>query len=364
MASGHGSDINLEGWAAEDIEATFSQFAGIGATAGLPEQPRFVAGVAYLLRERKAFLDANCQSAVNDIAIFVLKPTPPDSTPSAVRVPMVNNGRTEVGGRLWFTAPTANSAHYVTLPYESNDDDARFTYVTDELNLGSLPTLIFDPRTVTPQLRWYPEGLKQLDNVELKPLAGDVSPDDVFEAIDLLYMRHFVTPDGLPHGVSLWHDASRHRPLRNAEALVQSHLMTGLTLRFPHCIVRHEQPETSGRNDLEIEQIDPNDHSVVTRHAVIELKVLRSYRYSGSSVSEPETRRWIKDGVIQAMAYRNEKNIQWSALCCFDMREDDEGDGVCFTHVRNIAAALDVILGRWFIYKSARDYRRALSNSP
>ena len=271
---------------------------------------------------------------------------------------MVDNGRTMVVGRLWFTAAAVVSAHYVELPNDT-DDDGRFSYVANDLDLGSQPTLIFDPRTVSPLLRWYPEGLSQPDNVELKPLAGDVNPNDVFDAIDLLYQECFVTPISLPQGINLWCEAGRHWPRRDAEALVQSLLKAGLVLRFPHCTVRHEQTQQAGRTDLEIEQSDPLDNTVVRRQAIIELKVLRGFGSKGATVSEAYTREWIQKGVQQAAAYRANKNARWSALCCFDMRVDDAGDTACFTHVIEDATRLEVRLKRWFLYASSEDYRVA-----
>ena len=274
---------------------------------------------------------------------------------------MLDNGHTKVVGRLWFTSAAVVSAYSVELPQDSSDD-RRFSFVTDELDLGSHPTLIFDPRTVSPQLRWYAAGLSQPDKVELKPLEGDVSPEAVYEAIEQLYQECFVTPSGLPQGVNLWQRADRHWPRVDAEALVQSHLKAGLVMRFPYCKVRHEQPQQAGRTDLEIDQLNPVDRSITTRHAIVELKVLRSFHSSGSNVSDKHTKDWVEEGVRQASAYRTNTSARWSALCCFDMRMDDAGDNACFAHVEELADKLDVFLRRWFLYASSSAYRKATTS--
>ncbi len=351
----------LGGWSDEDFAATVSQNRGVGADADLPDANRFLAGVVQLLRRRSAELDRRRESDDIDIAIFILRPRPPDSITDAQRQPMIDNGLTKVNGRLWITAAPVISAHYVELP--DGTDDGRFSFVADDHDLGSLPTLIFDPRTAPPQLRWYPEGLVQPDNMELIPLEGAVSPEDVFNTIDRVYRRCFITPGGLPQGVNLWADSSKFRVLRNAEALIQSLLMAGLAMRFPFCTIRHEQSQLTGRTDLEIEQPDPLDRSRVTRHAIMELKVLRSFRSSGSTVSDHETDEWIKEGVRQAAVYRIDKEFQWSALCCFDMRTGDRDDDTTFKNVREGAASLQVKLMRWQVYASAQLLRQAISDN-
>ena len=357
MANDSDNSTILGRWADGDFMGTVSQHGGVGFDADLTDENRFVVGVVQLLRRRQAEMKARGESRDADIAIFVLQPTPPNSAPNAQRVPMVDNGLTMVAGRLWFTAAPVVSAHYVELPLAN--DDGRFSYVTDQLNLASQPTLIFDPRTALAQLRWYPKGLGQPNNVELKLLEGAVEPEDVLEAIDRLYNECFVTPSGLPQGINLWANASRHWPRKDAEVLIQSHLKAGLVSRFPFCKVRHEQSQPAGRSDLEIEQSDPLDHSHITRHAVIELKVLRSFWASGSIVSDTETKEWISEGVQQATAYCAEKDAQWSALCCFDMRKTDPGDGRCFAHVQTSADEQGVKLRRWFLYASPAEYRKA-----
>lgn len=358
MATDNDNRSALGPWVGADWEATVSEYTAGTVDADFPDNTRFVAGVAQLVRRRLANPTEEAESDDLGIAIFVLAPKPPAFLSNVSRVPMVDTGLTRVTGRLWFTPAAVVSAHYVELSRDT-DDDERFTYIADELKLGSNPTLVLEQRTPIPQLRWYPKGLSEPDVVETKPLSGDVNPNDVFGAIDTLYRECFVTPSGLPQQMNLWTNASRFRPLRNAEALLQSYLKAGLVMKFPHCKVRHEQPQLAGRTDLEIEQAVPGNPSTFVRHAIIELKVLRSYWSSGESVSAARTEEWIKEGVEQAAAYRQEKSARWSALCCFDMRTIDAGDNVCFANVQGLATSLDVLLKRWFLYGSHAAYRQA-----
>ena len=304
-------------------------------------------------------MEQSGESDEGDVAIFVLKPGPPVSFPNAPREPMIDNGLTMVVGRLWFTAAAVASAHYVDLPQDASDDGL-FSFVTDELGHGSQPALFFDGRTVSPELRWYPDGLGEPDNVEVKPLMGDVNADDVAAAIDKLYLDCLVTPVSLPLGGTLWSNAASFWPREHVESVVQSHVKISLVSRFPFCTIRHEQTQQTGRSDLEIEETDPFNHNSVVRHAIIELKVLRSFGSTGSPVSNSDAKEWIEEGVRQAAAYRAVKSAGWSALCCFDMRRTDAGYDACFAHVRDSAATKEVTLWRWFLYESSYSYRRAM----
>ena len=361
MESGSGTGTSLGRWADGDFAATVSRHRGTGADADLPDEARFVAGVARLVVQRAAEAARHDEQDNPDIAIFVLSASPPATAGDTKRVPMVDNGLTTVVGRLWFATPAVISAHYVELP-EGADDDAHFSFVEEDLGLGEEPTLVFDSRVTSNRLRWYPDGLARAESVEFPPLDGDVTTEDVFDAIDLLHDQCFVTPSGLPQRVNLWKNPSLHWPREDAEALVQSHLKAGLTLRFPFCRIRHEQTQTAGRTDLEIERINPLDRSSVTYQAILELKVLRSFRHKGATVSDAVTKEAVTEGVRQAASYRKTKEARWSALCCFDMRRSNDGDEACCAHVQESAGADYVALGRWFLYASPAEYRKATAS--
>ena len=149
-----------------------------------PDDARFVAGVARLVVQRAAETARLDEQDEPDIAIFVLSASPPATAGETKRVPMIDNGLTTVVGRLWFATPAVISAHYLELP-EGADDDAHFSYVEKDLGLGEEPALVFDSRVTSNRLRWYPEGLANTETVKFPPLDGDVTAEEVFEAIDL-----------------------------------------------------------------------------------------------------------------------------------------------------------------------------------
>lgn len=96
----------------------------------------------------------------------------------------------------------------------------------------------------------------------------------------------------------------------------------------------------------------------ITRHAVLELKVLRSFFFGGKPVTDTETKGWIAEGVVQAAEYRDDRSALAAALCCFDMRKGDSLE-TCFTHVTDEAKKRNVTLRRWHIHNSAKAFRKA-----
>lgn len=344
-------------WANADLTRTAREYAGIGTTSDLPTDVRFLAGVVQLIRARLA----RSKEAPDPLlpALFLLEPAPridqEESTPK--RIPMLDNGLTPLNGRLWFVGAAVVSGHYVSVA--EHDDDNLFRFVIDRLELGNVPAILFEPRTGIPEVRFYPSGLGSQDEYKRLPLGGsDISLDKILEAINNVYCQCLVTPSAQINAGKLWEQSDKWRPVVNAEAIIQWTLKAGLVAAFPSCIVRHEQTSVSGRVDLEIEECGPLDREAIVRHAVLELKVLRSFGSTGETVSPSEILAEIKSGVLQAAAYRDDKSARAAALCCFDMRKADLGES-CFEHVSTLAEGAKVRLKRWYLFASASLYRKS-----
>jgi energy-coupling factor transporter ATP-binding protein EcfA2 len=155
----------------------------------------------------------------------------------------------------------------------------------------------------------------------------------------------------------LWQNGPKYRPKRDAEDRIQNILRIALQAAFPATVVREEQPHTSGRLDLEIEEAAPTPATFV-RHALLELKVLRSYTDTGSTVSAGKATEAIEEGLRQAIAYREERGTLASALCCFDMRKAHSGES-CFEPVVTRAGEQKVALRVWPLYGTVDQIRRA-----
>lgn len=345
----------LGNWEGDDLKHTVHSNMGVGYDADLPPSVRFIAGVAKLLKCRKSIPEASTDP--KRPAVFLLEANArsydPEVTPE--RVPMLDTGSTAVTGRLWFVSPVVVDGKYIAL--DNNDDGAIFRMVTDVLKLGSVPAIIYDPRNQTASIRYYPRGLCEAENLSIINIYSTVSLQEIYGAIDQIYQQCLITPEAQDRVGKLWKDNDKWWPSREAEGIVQMYLRAGLTTAFPTCIVRHEQTGVAGRLDLLITESDPQQRSNILHHAVLELKVLRSFRSTGTEVSLEETLDWIKSGVEQAASYRDDFQAKVSCLCCFDMRKNHSGEQ-CFEQVRDRANHLRVELKLWFIFSSSNEYRK------
>lgn len=356
MVNANGGEIpSLGAWQGADLSGTASRNTGVGVDAGLPPKTRFLSGVAKLVRRRKATTGADSDPVRP--AIFLLEPAAAMDKLGRVtkRVPMLDNGLTALGGRLWFVNAGVFSGHYVEL--EDVEDDALFNIVTGELKLDKVATIVFDPRTRIPSVRYYPNGLGEPDAVELLDVVGaEVTLTRIFEVIGQVYQTCLITPEAQARAGKLWKDEVKWWASESAEDLVQLHLRVGLITAFPTCTVRHEQTDVPGRLDLEIEESDALDRSQITRYAILELKILRSFGSTGKTYSAQSNLDWIESGVRQAASYRHQRNARAAALCCFDMRKEHTGEQ-CFHHVRDLAKDLSVELRLWFIFATSESFR-------
>lgn len=342
-------------WSEDNFTSTVrTAIAGVGADTDLPREIRFLGSVAKLVRLRLA--QSNSSGDPQVPAVFLLKAAPEDPNRSYKREPMLNTGLTPVTGRLWFVSEVVNSGRYVDLD-EKMDNDTLFSLVTQDLNLGNVPALIFDPRPAAKQLRFYPSGLSKDDICEICELkATNISANRLFTTIDKVWNASLKTPQQAAGAFTLWENARRGHPTRYAERVIQGLLRLGVQVDFPTCTPRLEYVLDTGRCDILLEENDTLEPSKTTCHAILELKVLRAFSHKGDSVSTVFTAKAIVDGIDQVSAYSKEKHAAIAALCCFDMREACSR-GSCFDPVRSDAANVGVALAIWFLFSSSKQYR-------
>ena len=350
------------GFGDDDLRRTLNEHPGVGADEGLPDEVRFCGAVTRLIRK---LLDTGNLAGDSAPAVFVMSGAAPPTVPAkSLKVaPMLDNGLTSVENHIWFVGPTATLGRGLAVG-EWQDDEVFAS--ASALSVGECPTILFETRTENPEARFYPQGLNAPEEYELLRLGGtDLSIDDVLEVVDHVYETSLVSPSAQSKTGKLWERPTKLWPSENAEDLVQMYLRTGLATAFPSCIIRAEQTQATGRLDLEVEEPDPSDRSTVTRHALLELKVLRAFGSGGSPYSATDIRTWVTGGVKQAEEYREDRGTRASALCCFDMRQTVSGEE-CFRHVRKLALEGNVTLRVWHLFasdKAYRDFRSAARRS-
>jgi hypothetical protein len=338
-----------------DLLKTLGYYSGAGDDADQPESVRFMRGVARLVKKRSTAQSAPTRS----LAVFLLhSAAPPDAIAEKLEdCPMLDNGLTDVEGRIWLVSPVVVSGR--ALEINELTDSAVFRYVIESLGLGEVVAVVYDPRVSPTEIRYYPGGLSAADEcTTIEVTTPDLRLAAVLDVVDRIYTKKLATPNAQNPMAKLWKEPSKYYPAKNAELTIQMYLETALHAAFPTCTIRTEQPQVSGRLDIEVEEADMSRPGYFVRHAVLELKVFRSYGCGGASYSQAEVDGWITEGVEQANAYRRERGALGCALCCFDMRKVHSGDR-CFDHVRSEANRLNVTLRVWNIYAKLSEYRAA-----
>ena len=314
---------------------------------------RFQSGVSQLIGKtiaRQQSPTPESEQAV-PLAVFLLHPKgPPDKiAETAERVPMLDQGRTQLEGRVWFVSQVVTYGVWIAPNFKT--DDELFRFVTDDLALGDAPAAVYDARNQETELRIYTNGLSDLDTYQRVHIAfTDVSVQDIFARISAIHRTQLITPGAQPRGTRLWSKASLGQVASNAEDVLSGLLASGLQGAYLTCRVRVEQPGPSGRYDISIEEPVFGVVGANRLHAILELKILRP-------VTPRTVRKWIQDGVSQAASYRQDRNARAAALCCFDMRSEVT-DEQCFAHVVAQASADGVELQVWHLFSSAEAARR------
>lgn len=342
-------------WSTSELAETARTANPPGVDADIPDELRFRAGVARLIHTQHL-------QGLNDcgLAVFLLTRLPGELNQNWERTPMLDNGLTRVGGRVWIVNPPVASGWSISS--EGRTDDEVFELVTSGLGVGNVPAIVVDHRISIPQLRHYSKGLGSPDDYEsISLVSGSLPMNKILEEVNRAYKEHLITPEAQTGEGKLWKKSSHWWAASNAEKLVQFYLKVHLCGAFPLCKIREEQTQKSGRIDLEIDEPIIGLSGGFLVHAILELKVLRSRGETGGIYTDEQTLDWVKKGVEQASAYGLEREALASALCCFDLRTNDTGDD-CFTHVRSLATSLKVSLRRWFVYASSAAFREATTN--
>lgn len=358
-------EIAVPGWDDRELRKTASAYLGVGAEADLPNELRFLMAVVRLIRKRQHELRGGSGAPeaeqAEGPAIFFCSPYAPlELDPAELSsVPMLDNGLTPIGMRFWFVSLLASIGQALELE-NWQSDQAIFYKAVVELGLGELPAVVYESRTKAPEVRFYPGGLSSPDRVSVVSLGREeLSLEAILDVVENAHVSHLVTPQG-PSVYQLWQNARKHWPIAEAERRIQFILRVALQSAFPATTVREEQSGTTGRLDLEIVEFHGN--GVVVEHALLELKVLRSFGSSGKPIPKGTVAEIVKDGVEQAAAYCKERNGRTSALCCFDMRTAYSNED-CFRAIKATARRRKVTLRVWHIFASAKEYRSVLAKA-
>lgn len=344
---------NLGHWENDREALRSAQIDGAGLYAAIPELRFRTNAIRLVIDELYANPGPGSPSffVLGDKDVFAKVKSNCDSVPM---LRSQSRGRS-LFGSLWFVNQALGHG------FARDISGMSASQVMDEiirLGAGNRPTLVTDPKS--PDIAYlYPDGFGHAESNEVVELSDAlVDLGHILEGLDGLY-KLIRSPDQ-SRALKLWRDAKKCWPIEKAEEAVQHEVTRALAGRYPRLDVRSEQPSSIGRTDVELIQTWSLPPGQNVRHALIELKVLRSYTHTGNDVKPALVRRRvIIKGLIQAAQYGKENNSRIRMLCCYDMRKSDLGDEECFKGLIRPATDRKVALKRYFLYNSSDDLREA-----
>jgi len=335
-------------WAEELISSTLDEIGlSAGADAKLPDEVRFVRRVRENLEAA-----AKQHGALPAPTAFVFAPAlSHDVAAKAVFHRRIHTGEIDPAGQIWFVGAAARSGHRMALEDRSTDEILDFC---ETLGFGHSPTVYCDTASTPALFAWYPSGVCEPDYVIETPIE-QATPDldDLIEVVDRVHRTRLMTSYNQNHDTTLWEDRSKHWAHERAEKRVQDALMAGIGGAFgrPY-FVEQERTGDTGRFDIGFREGQGGGTS--TLHAILELKVARSFGSGGAPYAPASVEAHVVDGIEQAWAYSDEHGGRGACLV-FDLREADKQ--VPPEKATAVAGALQVFLRFWRCFPSAEDYR-------
>ena len=347
--------VSLGGVDIQEVEA-IAAVVGLPGEAGASLIARFTRRVADLIATRQA------KGEHGDFAVFLQsdKVTADAEKCKSVEMPLLSHGADPVSNSVWLSSSNLGKTFRLCLQWS----DAGSLYAAiREVGLGAVPALVVDFRGTAPIGRLYRLGLDMTDIFD--NISFDNAPlteRQIKEALDRFHAASLRTPLLVveAHAQRVWRDAGKGVPEPRPEEKIQGRAIESLRGAFPRHDLRGEPVTEDGRADIVISRksVTKGNLQAVIHEWILELKALTDTTSEGnkSTASIPDA---VRSGLEQAMAYRFRLNALNAAVCCYDMRKNDEGDIACFAHIATDAASANVPLWRWYLFRSAAVSRAA-----
>lgn len=349
-------------WSDTALQTTIRNYVGSGYTQQAPELAQFCHAAAKIIRKRRVCAATALRSAP---AVFVMAPLPAVNAPSE-RHPRFDSAQTEIAGRVWFGSKRLASATAIAmpdgrLPDGRLDDGELFDFVTESLNAGNAPAIIYDAKVDEGIMRIYPRGMGHSDECEELSLdAANLTLDYLRDLLKDLHEQLLETPTAAEAQRDLWKNRDQWHPVNESEKAVQKILYSALVGNFRLSSLKVKQEDTTamGRCDFILKEQDPIDSSIWIHHAIIELKVIKDFTHNGTPVGVNVNKKAVTEGLDQARDYRADHACRLAALSCYDMRKVPNAvDAVA--HEVDRAKREDIGLWAWPIYNQAKAARTA-----
>jgi hypothetical protein len=347
--------VSLGGVDIDEVAASVAA-TGLPGEAGASLVTRFTRRVAGLIATRQA------KGENGAFAVFLQSDEVSTHAEKClcVEVPLLSNGADPVSNAVWLSSSNMMLSFRLCLKW--SDAGSLFAAIRG-VGLGGVPAIVVDFRGTSPVGRLYRLGLDVPDS------ADDISLDDMpitteqmKGALDRFYEASLRTPLLIAeaHAQRVWKDAATGTPEARPEERIQGRAVESLRGAFPHHDLRGEPVTPDGRADIVVSKktMSKDNLPAVITEWVLELKALADMTTNGTS-STTNIPNAVRSALEQALAYQHQLNGIKAAVCCYDMRKNDQGDAACFGHIAADARASQVPLWRWYLFRSTAESRAA-----
>lgn len=292
-----------------------------------------------------------------DVAVFVLVDYPrkvgethrgkPFADPMAQGTPLL--------GRLFFASADASHGHYIPVPREP----AVVLEWLEDQGLAACPTVIVYRNAKQMVTRKF--GIRDWARSDAirdqEPLA---TLQELKDALEHYHRSRVVSPLGCPDGVWKEHCADRYIPGEQPEKSIQKDLQIALNFWF-RGIVKAESEDSTNIGRIDVRLLKRQANRGLGYWIILELKVIKSFTNTASSVSDSSNVEAIAKGVKQAGSYRANRHADEGRLEVYDLRQDKSED---LTARKDVSDALSMyspppVVDVWPVFGSADDARNA-----
>ena len=343
----------IEGVKDEELQAVAGSVAALPNLHGAPAE-RFAQAVRGLV-ERRAQSGWPDEGGA-DVAVFVLVAYPREVGERCGGTPFLDPMAqgTPLLGRVFFSSLDASHGQFIEMPTEVGSVHEWL----ERKGLGAC-AMVFVYRN-SGQMVTRPGGIEGVSKHDtIREEEPSVTVEEVLAALRYYHRRRVVTPRECPDGVWRPGCAGRYIPGQRPERSIQRELQVVLSSWFRD-LVRAEAEDNTNIGRIDVRLLRQFADGGLAYWVILELKVIKSYTYESSRVSESANVEAIVKGVRQAAAFGADRGAE-AMLEIYDLRRDKSEDLVVREAVSEALSECSVPprVDVWAMYGSAEEAREA-----
>jgi hypothetical protein len=309
----------------EDLAAVVSHISALPSSEE-GDAERFAREVRGVV-EKRAQLGWPEEGDHHDVAAFVLVEYPRQIAQRfrGIRVLDLNATQVRLLGRVFFLSRDASNGAAIEFPTQNPAEV--LDWLADQ-GLGECTViLVYRTRKLMVSRRAGVSSEAQQDPIrDTPPLA---SFPELLEALRFFHRNKLLIPSLCPDGVWEAGRASQYIPGRRPEKCIQKELTGALNFWF-RGVVRAEMEDSTSIGRIDVRLLR-TDQGPLYYWAIVELKVIKSKRNAparkkASAVNVSENADAVAEGVLQAHAYRANRQAEEGLLEVYDLRLDKSLD--------------------------------------